>query len=564
MNKRPLYLPLAGPALLETPLLNKGNAYSKEERRDFNLTGLLPDVIETIDEQEQRAYQQLTAFHSNMEKHIYLRNIQDTNETLYYRLITAHLEEIMPLIYTPTVGEACQQFSRIYRRHRGLFISYTDRENINDMLQNATKQNVKVIVVTDGERILGLGDQGVGGMGIPIGKLALYSACGGISPAYTLPITLDVGTNNQALIDDPMYMGWKQARITGQAYDDFIDTFITAIKDRWPNVLLQFEDFAGHNANRLLDRYRDQLCCFNDDIQGTAAVTTGTLLAACSAKGEGLKDQIITFCGAGSAGCGIAEQIVAQMVVEGLTDAEARQRIFMINSRGMVVNHMSGLRDFQQVLAQSDDILTAWGIDQDAPNGTATLEQTVSKSKSTVLIGVSAVNNLFTQSIIEQMVANTDKPIILPLSNPTSKVEALPADIIEWTDGRAIVATGSPFQPVEYKGKSYPIAQCNNSYIFPGVGLGVVASKARRVTENMLMASSHALAEYSSTHNKEPGGLLPDLNDIRGLSQFIAKKVFKQAIKDGVALQTTDERIHEKVESSCWSPEYRNYKRTAF
>ncbi|MGH1485822.1 MAG: NAD-dependent malic enzyme [Cellvibrionaceae bacterium] len=564
MNKRPLYLPLAGPALLETPLLNKGNAYSKEERRDFNLTGLLPDVIETIDEQEQRAYQQLTAFHSNMEKHIYLRNIQDTNETLYYRLITAHLEEIMPLIYTPTVGEACQQFSRIYRRHRGLFISYTDRENIDDMLQNATKQNVKVIVVTDGERILGLGDQGIGGMGIPIGKLALYSSCGGISPAYTLPITLDVGTNNKELIDDPMYMGWKQERITGQEYDDFIDTFITAIKDRWPNALLQFEDFAGHNANRLLDRYRDQLCCFNDDIQGTAAVTVGTLLAACRAKGEELKDQTITFCGAGSAGCGIAEQIAAQMVAEGLTDAEARQRIFMINSRGMVVNSMSGLKDFQQVLAQSDNILSDWGIDKDAPNGTATLEQTVINSKSTVLVGVSAVGNLFTQSIVEQMGANTDKPIILPLSNPTSKVEALPSDIIEWTDGRAIVATGSPFDPVEYKGKSYPIAQCNNSYIFPGVGLGVVASKARRVTENMLMESSHALAEYSNTHNKGSGALLPNLNDIRDVSKFIAKKVFKQAIKDGVALNTTDERIDEKVESNCWLPEYRDYKRTAF
>ena len=564
MTKRPLYLPLAGPALLETPLLNKGNAYSKEERRDFNLSGLLPDIIETIEEQEKRAYEQLNAFHSNMEKHIYLRNIQDTNETLYYRLVTSHLEEIMPLIYTPTVGEACQQFSRIYRRHRGLFISYTDRHNIDDMLQNATKQNVKVIVVTDGERILGLGDQGIGGMGIPIGKLALYSACGGISPAYTLPITLDVGTNNKELIDDPMYMGWKHERITGQDYDDFIEDFIQAVKLRWPNVLVQFEDFAGHNANRLLDRYRDKLCCFNDDIQGTAAVTVGTLLAACRSKGEQLKDQTITFCGAGSAGCGIAEQIVAQMMSEGLTDSEARQRIFMINSRGLVVNSMSGLKDFQQCLAQDDGVLQQWGIDANAANGTATLEQTVAQSKSTVLIGVSTVANLFTQAIVEQMQANSERPIILPLSNPTSKIEALPADILEWTDGRAIVATGSPFEPVEYKGKQYPIAQCNNSYIFPGVGLGVVASKAQFVTDNMLMASSHALAEYSNLHSGDSGALLPDLNDIREVSIYIAKQVFKQAIKDGVALNTTDARITEKVEDNCWLPEYRQYKRTAF
>ncbi|MBT8139339.1 MAG: oxaloacetate-decarboxylating malate dehydrogenase, partial [Gammaproteobacteria bacterium] len=289
MSKRPLYLSLAGPALLETPLLNKGNAFSRDERKDFNLLGLLPAVIDTIDEQKDRAYQQLNAFHTNMDKHIYLRNIQDTNETLYYRLVIEHLEEIMPIIYTPTVGEACQQFSRIYRRNRGIFIRYDDRHEIDDMLQNATKKNVKVIVVTDGERILGLGDQGIGGMGIPIGKLALYSACGGISPAYTLPVTLDIGTNNQTLLDDPLYMGSKHPRISGQDYDDFLDLFIQSVKQRWPSALIQFEDFSGTNANRLLERYRDEVCCFNDDIQGTASVTVGTLLAACKAKNEPLK-----------------------------------------------------------------------------------------------------------------------------------------------------------------------------------------------------------------------------------------------------------------------------------
>lgn len=559
MQKRPLYLTLAGPALLETPLLNKGNAFSKEERRDFNLAGLLPDVIDTIDEQKERAYQQLNAFHNNMDKHIYLRNIQDTNETLYYRLVTSHLEEIMPIIYTPTVGEACQQFSRIYRRHRGLFISYDDRHQMDDVLQNATKKNIKVIVVTDGERILGLGDQGIGGMGIPIGKLALYSACGGISPAYTLPVTLDIGTNNQELIDDPLYMGSKSPRITGQEYDDFVDTFIKSVKNRWPDALIQFEDFAGTNANLLLDRYRDKVCCFNDDIQGTAAVTVGTLLAACKAKGEALKDQIITFCGAGSAACGIAEQIVAQMVSEGISEAQARSRIFLINSRGLVVDSMDGLKDFQRGFCQPGDLLKEWGINA----ATANLQEAVKHSKSTVLVGVSATGGLFTQAIVEQVNENTSRPIILPLSNPTSKAEALPEDIIKWTDGNAIVATGSPFKPVQYQGKSYPVAQCNNAYIFPGIGLAAVASQARRITDNMLMASSYALAEYSATHNKEGDGLLPNLNDIRDLSKFIAHAVYKQAIEDKAAWPASDERISLRIEKNFWEPAYRIYRRSA-
>ncbi|MBX2808938.1 MAG: NAD-dependent malic enzyme [Cellvibrionaceae bacterium] len=560
MKKRPLYLRYAGPVLLETPLLNKGNAFTREERRDFNLTGLLPDIIETIDEQVQRAYAQLSAFHSNMEKHIYLRTIQDTNETLYFRLVTDHLEEIMPLIYTPTVGEACQQFSRIYRRHRGLFISYTDRDNIEDMLQNATKQSVKVIVLTDGERILGLGDQGIGGMGIPIGKLALYSACGGISPAYTLPITLDVGTNNQALIDDPLYMGWRHARISGQDYDDFVDDLIQALKCRWPDALLQFEDFAGANANRLLDRYRDQLCCFNDDIQGTAAVTLGTLLAACKQKGEQLKEQTITFCGAGAAGCGIAEQLVAQMVNEGLTETAARRRIFMINSKGLVVDSTPGLKPFQQALSQPDQLLADWGIN----SGTASLADTVALAKATVLIGVSAVPGLFTQAIIEQMTRNSEQPVILPLSNPTTRVEAQPEAILRWSQGKAIVASGSPFEPVLFNGKYHKIAQCNNSYIFPGIGLGVIASKASRVTQNMLMAASHALADYAHQQHSSQEALLPDINAIRDVSRYIATCVFRQAITDGVAADASAALIDEKVNKNFWTPSYRHYRRTAF
>lgn len=559
-SQKPLYIQYAGPMLLETPLLNKGSAFTKEERNSFNLTGLLPDIAETIEEQTARAYEQLTSFTTNIDKHVYLRNIQDTNETLYYRLVTENLDEIMPLIYTPTVGEACQQFSRIYRRHRGLFISYNDRDNMDDMLQNATKRNIKVIVVTDGERILGLGDLGIGGMGIPIGKLALYSACGGISPAYTLPITLDVGTNNQALIDDPMYMGAKHPRLTGKEYDDFVEQFMNALQNRWPDSLIQFEDFAGHNANRLLDRYRHSACSFNDDIQGTAAVTVGTLLAACKSKGEHLKDQIITFCGAGSAGCGIAEQIVAQMVSEGLSDMQARKRIFMINSRGLVIGSMSGLKDFQLRLCQSDERLSEWGVKGD----TATLAETVKHSQSTVIVGVSTVAGLFTQEIIEQMNKNTAKPVVLPLSNPTSKVEAVPADILKWTKGNAIVATGSPFEPVVLNGITYKISQCNNSYIFPGIGLGVVASKATRVTDNMLMASSYALAEYATVHDSKSPELLPSLNDIRDVSKYIAKMVYKQAITDGVTPEVSDEHIDKAITRNFWEPSYREYKRTAF
>lgn len=351
-SKRPLYIPYAGPILLEFPLLNKGSAFSEEERSTFNLHGLLPEAVETIEEQVERAYRQYLDFKNDNDKHIYLRNIQDTNETLFYRLLESHLTEMMPIIYTPTVGEACEHFSDIYRRARGLFISYPNRANIDDMLQNATKQNVKVIVVTDGERILGLGDQGIGGMGIPIGKLSLYTACGGISPAYTLPVVLDVGTNNPQRLNDPLYMGWRHPRITGDEYNEFVDEFIQAVKRRWPNVLLQFEDFAQKNAMPLLNRYRDELCCFNDDIQGTAAVTLGSLIAASRAAGRQLKDQTVAFLGAGSAGCGIAEQIIAQMKSEGLSDEQARARIFMVDRFGLLTDKLPNLLDFQSKLIQ--------------------------------------------------------------------------------------------------------------------------------------------------------------------------------------------------------------------
>lgn len=564
MKKRPIYIPFAGPALLEAPLLNKGSAFSQHERQHFNLEGLLPYNIETIEEQKARAYQQLCSFQSDIDKHIYLRNIQDTNETLYYRLITDHLQEVMPLIYTPTVGLACQQFSKIYRRKRGLFISYPDRDRIDDMLQNATKQNVKVIVVTDGERILGLGDQGIGGMGIPIGKLALYTACGGISSAYTLPITLDVGCNNPQLINDSMYMGWRHPRITGDEYYAFVDDFIQAIKVRWPHALLQFEDFAQDHANPLLERYRDQLCCFNDDIQGTASVTLGTLLAACLTKGERLRDQRVAFAGAGSAGCGIAAQIIAQMQAEGLTEDEARERIFMVNRSGLLQTSTTDIHDFQQHLRTPDEVVNSWELKHSTHEARVGLLDVVMNAKPTILVGVSGQAGIFTKAVIESMQVNCVRPIVLALSNPTSQVEAQPADILRWTSGNAIVATGSPFAPVDIGGHRHEIAQCNNSYIFPGVGLGVIAAKARRVTDNMMIAASRALAAESPMARQGRGALLPPLDDIRAVSKVIARAVFIQAVSDGVAMPVPEELIDSKIEANFWQPEYRDYRRTSF
>ncbi|QUM90597.1 NAD-dependent malic enzyme [Moritella sp. 36] len=558
-TNRPLYLPYAGSALLETPLLNKGSGFSAIERLSFNLTGLIPPMVESIQEQSERAYKQFSGFESAMDKHVYLRNIQDTNETLFYRLVDNHLEEMMPIIYTPTVGAACQQFSDIYRRARGLFISYPERENIDDILHNVNKQNVKVIVVTDGERILGLGDQGIGGMGIPIGKLSLYTSCGGISPANCLPIVLDVGTNNENRLQDPMYMGWRKPRIDQDKYNEFLDLFIDAVKRRWPNVLLQFEDFAQQNAMPLLQRYKDEICCFNDDIQGTAAVTLGSLMAACRAAKTKLSEQKVTFLGAGSAGCGIAEQIVAQMKSEGLSDGQARARVFMVDRFGVLTDKMPNLLDFQQKLVQHQGLRDEWEIDSDV----ISLLDVMTHAKPSILIGVSGQPGLFTEQVIKTMAANTERPIIFPLSNPTSRVEATPQDLIRWTEGRALVATGSPFPAVSYGDELITIAQCNNSYIFPGIGLGVLAAKATRVTNAMLMAASRALADCSPLGRDGEGPLLPPLTDIHSVSKEIAFWVAKTAQLQGVALQTSDEAIRNKIEKSFWLPEYREYKRVA-
>lgn len=560
-KQKPLYISYAGPTLLETPLLNKGSAFTEKERRSFNLMGLLPPRYENIDEQAERAYMQYRSFEEPINKHIYLRVVQDNNETLFYRLLNDHIDEMLPIIYTPTVGEACEHFSDIYRSARGIFVSYEERAYMDDILRSVTKDNVKVLVVTDGERVLGLGDQGIGGMGIPIGKLSLYTACGGISPAYTLPVVLDVGTNNRKLLDDPMYMGMRHERIGKPDYDDFVDQFIDAAQERWPGVLIQFEDFAQPNAMPILQRHRDRVCCFNDDIQGTAAVTLGTLLSACKNKGVALRDQKVVFVGAGSAGCGIAEQIIRAMVDEGLSDEEARRQVFMVDRFGLLTEGMENLVDFQQKLVQPAAAVADWQRIDDTEY--PSLLDVVSNVGAGILIGVSGKPGLFTEEVVRTLHRRCAKPIILPLSNPSKHVEARPEDIIAWTEGDAIIATGSPFAPVDYKGKRYEISQCNNSYIFPGIGLGVIAAKARRVSDEMLMAASRTLAEHSPIDSQRLNAVLPPLKLLPELSKKIAFAVARVAQEQGHARETTEKELRQAIEKNFWLPQYREYRRTA-
>lgn len=431
---------------------------------------------------------------------------------------------------------------------------------IDEMLQQFSRNDIRVIVVTDGERILGLGDQGVGGMGIPIGKLSLYTACGGINPATTLPIMLDVGTNNAQRLDDPLYMGWRHPRISDDQYMEFMDMFIDAVKARWPDVLLQFEDFAQKNATKLLNRYRDKLCCFNDDIQGTAAVTLGTLIAASRTAGVNLQDQRIVFLGGGSAGCGIAEKIIAYMVSTGLSEAQARGRVFMVDRFGLLTDDMPNLHDFQQKLVTPREAIAHWDVEQN----NISLLDVVRNAHPTVMIGVSGQPGLFSEEIVKEMYSHCPRPIIMPLSNPTSRAEAQPRDLIEWTQGAALIATGSPFAPVHYDGAVYEIAQCNNAYIFPGLGLGILAGNAKRVTENMLMAASQALAAHSPQATLERGGLLPAVEDIGEISRAIALATARAAQQDGVAPQASDDELHAAIEKTFWEAQYAPYKRASF
>ena len=558
---KPIYISYAGPSLLETPLLNKGSAFSGRERLNFNLIGLLPPRYENIEEQVKRAYMQYKSFDEAINKHIYLRAVQDNNETLFYRLLNEHLVEMLPIIYTPTVGAACEHFSDIYRSARGIIASYEERQFMDEILHSVTKDRIKVIVVTDGERVLGLGDQGVGGMGIAIGKLSIYTACGGISPAYTLPVALDVGTNNKTLLDDPYYIGMRHPRINKAEYDAFVDDFVNAAQKRWPGVLIQFEDFAQPNAMPILQRHREHVCCFNDDIQGTAAVTLGALLSACRKKGEALNEQKIVFVGSGSAGCGIAELIITAMVIEGLTDAQARARVFMVDRAGLLTQGTADLLDFQKRLAQPSSAVKEWKLTSSSDY--ANLMDVINNTQPSILIGVSGQPGLFTEEVIRQMLAGCSRPVILPLSNPSQHVEAHPQDVVTWTDGKAIVATGSPFEQIEHNGEDFEISQCNNSYIFPGVGLGVISCKAKLVSDEMLMVASTTLAELSPGQEDQSSAVLPPLTALPQISRKIAFTVARTAIAQDLARDMTDDELLASIERNFWSPVYREYRRIA-
>jgi len=550
---------LTGQALLDTPLLNKGTAFTDEERHQLGLIGLLPPHIESIDEQVARCYESFQLEPTDLEKHVYLRNLQDTNETLFYRLVLDYIDEMLPIIYTPVVGEACQKFSEIYRRARGIFIAYPERHCMREMLSNCALTNVEAIVVTDGERILGLGDQGAGGMGIPVGKLSLYTAIGGIDPTTTLPIMLDVGTNNQDRLADPKYIGWRHERITGDEYDQFIEDFVTSIEELFPNVLLQFEDFASKNASPILAKYRDRLCTFNDDIQGTAAVTTGTILAAAAATGRPLDDHRIVMLGAGSAGIGISNQLVAAMIDTGMSESDARKRFFVVDSHGLIHDGRTNLAPYKIPFQQSQAALEHWDVK--SPDQIS-FDEIVRNAKPTILVGVTGQPGVFTEPIIRDMASNCDRPIIFPLSNPTSRCEAIPQDVMEWTNGSAIIATGSPFEPVNYDGRKYPIAQCNNSYIFPAMGLGVLASGANRVTDEMFMSAAVALKEFSPALKDPAAELLPSLKDLRKLARHIAIAVGTKAQQQGLAPKTSAEELAAAIDRKMWKPIYPTFDKT--
>jgi malate dehydrogenase (oxaloacetate-decarboxylating) len=541
----------SGVRVLEDPLLNKGTAFTEAERSELGLRGLLPSAVETLDQQVARSYQAYQQQPADLARHINLRALQDANETLFYRLILDHVEEMLPIIYTPTVGLACQRFSEIYRRPRGLFIPYPDADRIGEILRNRPRRDVDVIVVTDGQRILGLGDQGIGGMGIPIGKLSLYTALGGIDPARTLPVLLDVGTDNPERLDDPMYLGWRHPRVGEDDYHGFVDRFVQAVRAELPDVLLQWEDFATAHALPILERYRDQLLTFNDDIQGTAAVAVAALSAGALATGSRPREQTVVMLGAGSAGVGVCEQIVRSMVADGLSEAEARARIYVVDVHGLLTGDRTDLSAAQRRLAQPA------GRGPAGPGGEpATFAAVVSAVRPTALIGLSTATGAFTEDIVRQMAAHAQRPIIMPLSNPTSRSEAQPQDLADWTGGRALVATGSPFPPMTVHGRHIPVAQANNVYIFPGVGLAVTAVRATRVTDAMMTAAATAVSEQAPVHHDPAGMLLPERSKLVETATAVARAVARAAVAGGIAPRLSGEQIDEAIQRTRWVPHY--------
>jgi malate dehydrogenase (oxaloacetate-decarboxylating)(NADP+) len=535
-----------GVALLHNPALNKGTAFTEEERDALGLRGLLPPYVSTQEEQVLRVMENFHKKPNDLERYIHMMALQGRNETLFYRVVLDHIEEMMPIIYTPTVGQACQEYGHIFRRPRGMFVSARDKGRIVEILRNWPGEDVRIIVVTDGERILGLGDLGASGMGIPVGKLALYTACAGVHPAQCLPVTLDVGTDNERLLNDPLYIGIRQRRLRGEAYDDFVDEFMTAVQEVFPEVLVQFEDFANVNAFRLLDRYRERQCTFNDDIQGTGAVALAGLYSALRVTGGRLSEQTVLFLGAGEAAVGIAGLIVAAMVGEGLSEEEARNRCWLIDSGGLVVKGRSGLAGHKLPFAHDHaplpDLLSA-----------------IEALHPAAIIGVSGQPGAFTQPVLAAMARLNDRPIVFALSNPTSKAECTAEEAYSGTEGRAIFASGSPFSPVTLAGKTYVPGQGNNAYIFPGVGLGAIACGARLVTDKMFFAAAQALAQQASESDLERGLIYPPLTAIREVSAAIAAAVAEVAYQRGLATRPKPADLLSHIEAQMYVPDYESY-----
>ena len=540
-----------GQAALFDALTTKGTAFTDAERRRYGLLGLLPTAVKSLEEQAEHCWHEFSTRHDDLDKHIYLRALQDRNETLFYRVLRDHIAESLPIVYTPTVGEACQRFSEIYRRPRGLFVSYPDRDRLDEVLENRPQRDVDVIVVTDGQRILGLGDQGIGGMGIPIGKLSLYTLIGGIDPARTLPIVLDVGTDNVELLDDPQYLGWRHRRIDDEEYYAFIDRFVAAVQQQLPHVLLQWEDFATVHAQPILARYRDKLLTFNDDIQGTAAVTLGALHGAAKVAGRPLSQQQVVMLGAGSAGIGVLDMARGEMVNEGLSEQAAAERIWVVDVVGLLTDDRTDLSAEQRVFAQPANRVAGWGL-----SGPAQLSDVVHHVDVGVLLGLSTAAGAFTEAIVRELAAKTDRPIIFPLSNPTSRAEAHPAELDHWTDGRALIATGSPFAPLLRNGVEQAVAQCNNVYIFPAMGLAVTAAQATRVTDEMMRVAAATLGDASPALADPDQPLLPAWSDVPDVAVRIAQAVAAQAVADGVAPTRSNEELTERIAQVRWTPAY--------
>ena len=548
---------ISGKHLLALPQLNKGTAFTQSERETFGLLGKLPHRIETLDEQVTRAYLQLSQYTTSLQKNIYLNNLHDKNHILFYQLLAQNLEELIPIIYTPTVGQAVQAFSREYRQPRGLYISHTYQEDLETILKNRSNPDIDLIVVTDGEGVLGIGDQGIGGMDIPVAKLMVYSACGGIDPSRTLPIFLDVGTNNVELLDDPLYLGCRHNRIYADEYDKFMDKFIHSIQKYFPHAFLHWEDFGRNNANRILLKYQHQLCSFNDDIQGTGATTLAALLAAADATELPLIQHRFVIYGAGSAGMGVSDQIVSALVRLGLRREEAYHRFCLVDRQGLLIDTDPNLTPAQKPYARKHVEFQHWNATDKTQ---LTLADTVKAFRPTILIGCSAQPGHFTQEIIKHMASYCERPIIFPLSNPDQKCEAKPFDILTWTQGKALVATGTAFDMVRLENRIFTIAQCNNALIFPGIGLGVITVQAKQVNEAMLWAAAEALSELSPIREDHFLPLLPSLCDAEQISKKVALAVARAAIASKVA-RKHPKNLEKLIEDSYWKPDYLPFKK---